>query len=255
MSDTELAQMGHNNPPNDEEMLREFLADKTSGLRSRFSEILDGVIRMPTVCDDEEAAGKFADMVKLITACSKSFETMRVGEKEPYLTLGRAVDGYFKKFTDDLAKARSQAMKPLETYMRLKEQRERDARAAEAKRQREESERLAREAAELAAANMPVAAEETLKEAVRGAESADKAELAATVKPAELARTRGSYGGLATLRTAWVGKFNGKPVDMARLWPFISDEAKEKALNAFVRAGNRQLDGATISEESTGQVK
>lgn len=253
---TEAATIGHNNPPSDQALLQEFLQDKTSQLRTRYQELIDGMARMPAVVDDEEMAGKFADMIKLVTANIKAFETMRVGEKEPYLTLSRTVDGYFKKFTDQLDQARKTATKPLEAFLRKREDEKRAAAQEAARVERENSERLAREAEELAKANMPKAAEETLKEAVRESNQADKSEKLADAKPAELARLRGDYGGLATLRTTWVGEIiDKKAVDLEALRPFISEDVMQKLINAAVKAGFRDIAGVKIYERSDAQVR
>lgn len=250
------ATIGHNNPPSDQEIVRESLETRTEDLRARHDELLAAVDRMPSSCDDDETAGKFGDMIKLITACAKSLEAKRVDEKEPYLTLSRVVDGFFKRYTDNLASAKIKVSRPLEVFLKRKEDERRRAAAEEAARQRAEAERVAAEAAALAAAKMNDLANQTMNEAIRIDEQAIKSEKLAEAKPSELARTRGDYGSLATLRTVWVGEIIDRDsLDRDSLWPYIPAEALQKAVNAFVRAGGRELRGAKIFEQSSAQVR
>ena len=248
--------IGHNNPPSDQTLLQEFLENKTAGLRQRYEELLAASDRIPATCEDDETAGKLGDMVKLISACHKSFEGQRVSEKEPYLTLSRTVDGFFKKFTENLDTAKKKVSRPLEMYLKRKEDERRAAAMEAARLQREEADRLAREAAELAQANMAKASEETLNEAVRVEAQAIKSDKLAEAKPAELARTRGDYGSLATLRTVWVGEIVDKSaVDLDALRPFMSEDVLQKLVNAAVKAGFRELRGVKIYQQSTAQVR
>lgn len=253
MSDTMI---GHNQAPDDQVLLQERLNDSTAELRNRHDELIAAVERIPEECNDDETAGKISDMIKLITACSKSFETKRVGEKEPFLTLSRSVDGFFKKFTENLDGAKRKASRPLEVYLKRKEDERRRAAEEAARVQREEAERLAREAELLAKANMPEASNDVLGEAVRVEEQAQKAEKQAEAKPAELARTRGDYGSLATLRTTWVGEIvDKKELDLEALRPFMSDDVLQKLVNAAVKAGFKELRGVKIYQKSEATVR
>ena len=247
---------GDNFPPNNPQLLQERLSEETIDLRSRHDELLAAVDRIPTECNDDETAGKISDMIKLITACSKSFETKRVGEKEPFLTLSRSVDGFFKKFTENLDRAKRKASRPLEVYLKRKEDERRRAAEESARLQREEAESLAREAQMLAQANMPEASEQALGEAVRAEEQAQKADKQAEARPAELARTRGDYGSLATLRTTWVGEIvDKKSLDLDVLRPFMSDDVLQKLVNAAIKAGFRDIRGVKIFERSEAMVR
>lgn len=247
---------GSNHPPSDAELLQASLNEKTEQLQDRYTSLCQAVERMPEKCEDDATAGKIGDMIKLISACSKSFETMRVGEKEPFLNLSRSVDGFFKKFTEGLDFSKKKANKPLEVYLLRKAEEKRAAERAAALAQRAEAERLEAEARALEAANMQKPSEDALKEAVRMDEQATKSEKASEAKPAELARTRGDYGSLATLRTTWVGEIvDRRELDLAAIAPFLGLDVLQKAVNAFVKSGGRDLRGAKIFEQSTAMVK
>lgn len=251
---------GHNQPPSEIEILRQKLAEETAALAKRRDDLLAGVARAPLTIEDEETCGKVADLIKLITACHKSAETMRVGRKEPFLEAGRAVDGFFKKITEPLEKAKDSVQKRLTAYQRQKAEEERRRREDEARRAAEEAERQ-RKAAEEAAKTIET--EEHLDAAI-GADAlarqktadAIEAQRAADAKAAELSRTRGDYGAVASLRTVWVGEIEDRDaLDLDALRPHLSLDAFQKAVNAFVRAGGRSLRGAKIYESQTTQVR
>lgn len=254
--ENEIAPLGHNNPPSDEELLREHLLEVTTKGRGRYDELLLAVSRMPKECTTEEEAGKFADMVKLLKACEKDFESTRVNQKEPYLKLERAVDGFFKAYTEKLGNAAKLAKAPIDAYLKRKADEERRQREETARQAREEATRLEQEAQAQAAASMPAMAEETLTEAAIQDEVAAKAEKAAEAKPAELSRTRSGYGSVASLRTTWVGEITDRDkLDKAALWNLIPTDVLQKAVNAYVKMGGRSLAGANIFEKSEAQIR
>ncbi len=256
MDEESRFEIGGNNPPNPQGLLQEKLLESTMELRNRYDELIEALPRVPAQCDDDETAGKMGDFVKLLTSCQKAFETKRVGEKEPYLSLSRSVDGFFKKYTETLETSAKKISDSLGVYLRRKEAERRKQAEEAARLQREESERLAREAEMLAKANMPEASNDALGEAVRAEELAQKSEKQAEAKPAELAHTRGDYGSLATLRTVWVGEIvDKKAVDLESLRPFMSDDVLQKLVNAAVKAGFRELRGVKIFERSDAMVR
>lgn len=260
MQEAAIAGPGHNQPPNEidikVENLNVDLLNKTLQLRSRFDDLCASAGRTPESCDSHEMAGKFGDLIKLITACHKSFEGMRVAEKEPFLTLERAVDGFFKQYTETLLAEKKRINVPLDKYLAKKEDDERLAREEQARIDREAVEAKAREAAALAQANMPQQAEKSLQEASRLDEQAFKSEKAAAAKPAELSRTRGSYGSVSSLRTKWVGEIVDKStIDLEALRAYLTPDAIQKALNLAVNAGIREIKGAKIYETRSAQVR
>ena len=260
MTDTALAERGHNVPPSDAEILSARLAEKYDGTIKRRDELLASALRAPPEVADEGAAGKFADLIKLITACTKNAEAERVAEKEPHLAAGRAVDGFFKRITDELAGAKKTLEQRLTTYQRKKAEDERRRREEEERLRREEAERLAREAAareaelknedDLAAA---IAAEEAAKQADA---DAVKAKREASAKAADLSRSRSDIGSVASLRTYW--DFDGldrETVDLEALRPYIALAAIEAAMRGFIRAGGREIRGARIFENTETVVR
>jgi len=257
--------IGGNNPPSDAEVLRDILLQDSQPLLNRRDELLGSVSRAPLAVEDEETCGKVADLVKLLTACHKNAEATRVAKKEPFLQQGRVVDGFFKQITDPLEKARKTLEPRLTKYQRDKADRERREREAA---QRAAEEEARRKAAEAAAAAQQLETEEDLDAAIAAEQQAKQAELdklaaqkAAEAKAAELSRSRGDFGAVASLRTFWDHKdLDRATLDLEALRPFFSQDALEKAVRAYVRANfepgkpGTQIKGVVIFENTTTRV-
>lgn len=252
--------MGDNAPPDDIIILREQLADEAAPLIARRDELLASADRAPDEILDEEAAGKVADLIRLIAACHKAAEGSRVARKEPFLASERAVDGFFKKITDPLAQAKRIIEGRLTAYQRRKAEDERRRREEAERAARAEADRLRREAEAKAAAlkteqdlAAAVTAEAQAKQAAADAESAAKN---AAAKAAELSRSRGNLGAVASLRTFWdFAEIDRAAIDLETLRQHLPMTAIETAVRSFVKAGGRQLRGVRIFENSTTSVR
>lgn len=265
-----LPPIGHNSPPSDLDVLRERLEDEAGSLLLRRDELLASVGRAPAEVGDEEMAGKFADLIKLVTACHKNAEAARVARKEPFLANGRAVDGFYKGITEPLEKAKKAVEQKLTVYQRKVAEEERRRREAEARAAAEEAERQRKEAAaklatldEIAETADAATADVALDDAISAAElskqamaDAERARREAEAKAADLSRTRGTFGSVASLRTYWdVADIDREKLDLEALRPHLSMDALEKASRSFVRAGGRTLRGARIFENTSSVVR
>lgn len=207
----EVTDIGHNRPPAAEmltgDSLRSSLEIAHSQIADRCSDLIMAESRLPAVTDDD-AAGRVSDYIKQITATAKAAEGARIAAKEPYLESSRVVDGFFTKgIVDPLTALKRRVEAKLTKYLQDKAAREREerlrlereARAAEesARREAEAQAAAVRTAADL---DRAITAEETAQHAT--ATRAVAAE-AAIAKPAELSRTRGDYGSVASLRSSW----------------------------------------------------
>lgn len=262
---------GTNNPPSDIEILQEKLREELASLFGRQKALLGAVDRAPLLIDDEETSGKMADLARQIAACRKAIEDRRVAAKEPFLALERAVDAVCVKPRDELDKAKKLIADRLTAWQRKKE--------AEERRRREEAERAAAEAAKRAqeeankaAATLQteadldaaIAAEDLAKQATADAAAASRA---SNAKAAELSRTRGDYGAVASLR-GFID-FDGldrATLELDALRPYLPQDAIEKAVRAYIRArgeellpviraGNQPLKGVRIFENSRTAVR
>ncbi len=229
------AQMGGNNPP-----LLETLADTNKALIGEIDPIALRANKLSTdikaadgVIKDEDQLGIVAELVTDTIALSKRIEARRVVEKEPYLTAGREVDGFFATFKERLGRI-EQVFADLSTaYQRKKAADERARAEAEAARLRAEEERL-RIAAD--AAKRPATTEKKHEQADEIAAQADAAEARAASTNHELAKVKTATGVTTGAKTVWkfsITDYEAIPLDKLR--PYLKREQIETALTAFVK--------------------
>jgi hypothetical protein len=251
-----IASIGDNNPPNDAESLTIALCDNHRVALDHAQELVEQSKNISDEIRNDDAADRASDLIKLIMSRKKTLETARVAEKEPYLSLGRVVDGFFKRPMEALDAAHAKAKRPLDVYLKekaAKEQR-RLREEAEAARQLAEEQRLAESA--LAKANQTEAAAVFEEKAAITTQAAEKLEAKAEARPAELSRTRSAQGALASLRTTWqCTSFDPATLDLEKLRHHFGDAALKSACNSYVKAGGRVLIGATIEEISETVVR
>lgn len=250
----------HNRPPGLVEEIRASLATDGAALCRRRDELLASFLRAPAEIADQETSGKVSDLVKLIASCQKNAEGERVSRKEPYLEASRAVDGFFKLITEPLDKAKRALEQRLTAWQRKVADAERRRREEADRLAREEAERQRRDAEAKAAAlkteadlGAAIVAEDKARQAEADAEAARKA---AAAKPAELSRERGELGSVASLRTYWDFRdLDRATLDLEILRPHLPQDALEKAVRSFIKAGGRQLRGCDIFENSATVVR
>jgi hypothetical protein len=253
--------IGHNQPsPLDPEYIGERVKEEAAELLARGRELLTTARDVPDVIEDEETCGKAADLKKALISCERALDKQRANLKDPYLAAGRVIDGQYKKPIETLQAASAVLGKRLTVYQNLKAERQRRAREAEARRAAEEAAKRQREAEERAKA---IQTEQQLEEALQAEDRAAQAEAeriaaeqAAKAKAADLSRSRGDLGAVASLRETWVGEIADRDdLDLAALRPHIPLPALEQAVRAFVRAGGRELRGARIFKSQTTVVR
>lgn len=252
--------IGHNQPPSDGEAFRSELVTRHNDLLDRRTALIEAADRVPETIEDEETAGKAADFIKQLTAHEKAADRARVDEKAPYLERGKWVDTFFKTVAvAEIAGIKKRVTGLLTAYQQKVAEEERRRREEEERHQREEADRLRREAEERAAAAQTDeeldAAVETEAQAADAAAQADRAGRAAQAGTAELSRRHSASGTVASLRTEWKCSAWWRPeIDLEALRPYLSDADIEKAIRGYIRAGGRNLKGATIEEIATSRV-
>ena len=135
--------------------------------------------------------------------------------------------------------------------------------AAEIERKRLVAEREAKReienaARQVAAADRQVARSEKVvaKEEQREETAIAKEERVENAKPADFARSRGDYGAVGTLSEKWIcTNIDRATLDLEKLRNHIPTDGLERAVNSFIRAGERDLAGATIVLEATAGVR
>jgi hypothetical protein len=241
--------IGGNNPP-----VKELLGTAYADLLVAVDEAVASAGRAPDTISDDATLGKFGDLIRHLTKLGKDADKARKDEKEPFLTAGRDVDGFFNPLVGALDDAKRKLSKPHTAYLAAKEAEERAKREAAEKSAREEEEARLR-AAE--AAQDSGNFDEADKHLALASEAEARAvEAGANLKPAELVRTYSSGGSVSTLKKEWtfaVESYDAVPLDTLR--PYISTDAVDKAIRAFVKAGGRQLAGVRIYEAAKSMVR
>lgn len=238
-ADPRLA-IGGNNPPDVTEQTQVELNERHADILKRAADVLAGVERAPTEIKDDETAGKVADLIRMIGSVTKAGEAAHKIAKAPHLEAGRAVDGWLKKMSEPLVAAKVRLQRPLDAFLRAKADAER--------RRREEEAKALEEAAAREAAAMQTPAQ--MDAAIATEERAAEAKEAAHAKPAEMARTRGDYGGIATLRTTW----KHEVTDVAQV-PREYLMVNDAAIKAAVKAGTRTIPGVRIFQDQSAMVR
>lgn len=287
---TEAAGPGHNLPPEADPLeqrrqnMHDDFGERYAVLLASRDRVLEELEAIPTEIEDDETAGKVSDWIKKNAAYLKDAEAARVKEKEPYLEGGRLVDGFFAQITERLRKAKRTVQDRLTQYQRRRAEEERRRREEEARiaRQKEEEERRKAEEARMAAAAAEAEAEERRKAAQKESEAekvmsehaeqqmakadtaealadqhagdAVKAEKSARAKSADVSRTRGDFGAVASLRERWTFEITGE-VDLEALRPYFREADIDHAVRAFVRQGGRKLEGVRIFPTTDSVVR
>ena len=246
--------LGHNNPPSDADALRDRLDERSRELRERAASLLAAESRLPEISDDD-IAGRVGDLIRLITAAMQAAEGDRKREKEPHMAAARTVDGYYGQISEPQFDLKTRVSRRLTAYLTAKAERERRAREEEARRLRDEAEKQAAAAAQVEAA-APAAAAIVMEQALATEVQAAVAQRAAEAKPAELSRTRGDVGSVASLKSRWVGEVSDRAaLDLEALRPYIPVAALQTALNGAIKAGVREVKGCRIFQETTAAVR
>lgn len=246
-----------NYPPSDAEILLGRLAEQYRDLVDRADALTQAAANVPEELDDTTTP-RATDFVRQIKACAKKLEEARKAEKEPFLEQGRLVDGWFQELTSVLARSARMVEGRIEAHLRHKAELERQERA----RQQREAEARAKQAAEEARAReAALIQDDDLEPAIAAAEAeiqakrdAYQAGRAAAAPPADLVRTRGDMGGVATLKREWTWEITG-PVDLDALRPYLPADAVDKALRAAIRAGIREIGGTRIFQTERALVR
>ncbi|HEX7856220.1 MAG TPA: hypothetical protein VF503_21295 [Sphingobium sp.] len=251
--------LGNNQPPIDEQViidLAEALA--TEGLTKRIEDLIAGAGRAPEITTPE-IAGRYADLIKQMSAASKAVEAEREKLNRPLLTAQRALKGRADAIVAPLQEAERGARAKVKAYDDAEQEKERQRQAearrvAEAERQRlqaiadEEArkERIARQAEEDARA-----AQEKREAAVVEVEA-----IVVEVRPEPIAEVatpvvQGDYGAKVARTTNWkheILSVRQLPDSILKHAKVI--EALDKVIAAQVRSGTREMKGVRIYPET-----
>lgn len=240
---------------------------------------------------DDDMKGRVVSLMKRLRDEAKALDAIHGKEKTPYLRGGQAVDQFFFGLIDKLARREKrnrpgaadvlqEKLTAYDTKLLHAEQERRRREAAEQERiAREAQEKAAREAREAeearlaaerarkpeiieqkgaAAASAEIRAGESHVEAQVAAGRAEEAHVATFAKPADLMRRRGDDGTLSTMATEpYAVVEDDSLLDKEKLWPFLSLDAKEKALRAWAKVTGygQQMPGAKVGRKPKSVVR
>jgi hypothetical protein len=273
------------------EAVTDYLRGHYDGRVRQLDELLDRAAAIPAKIEDDETMGIAAKVVKEIGDLDKALESARETEKAPYYRASQAADNFFFALRDKLLR-RAKGNRPgvgdvlkqrIDAWNQAKLAREQEARrlaaeqtareaaakaaAEDAARKKADEDRLAAERArkpETQAAKEAVAglsesqAAEATAQAGIAAEQAREAHLATLAKPADLVRQRVEDGPTVTMRREPYAEVEDFALlDASKLWPFVSNSEKEKALRAWAKVNNwnAQMPGAAIGHRNVTAVR
>lgn len=235
-----LAIPGHNHPPSDAAILRDQLGQTHAELSARTDELVAGIARMPPAIDSDDVERKAIEFAKQIAAHEKLCDGTRKTVKAPYAEAVKVVDAFFGGMVDPLKTGRDVVLRKLTVFQTAKAEAERQA--------REEAARIA--AAEAAKAAAAVTTEADLAQAIAKEEEAAVAVQATEATTADLSRSRGQYGSVASLRSTWdftIEDVNSVP----REFLMVNDAA----IKAAIKAGRREIPGVKIFQQQKTVVR
>lgn len=230
-----VATEGHNLPPKDilldlEKDLK-VITDKLCPLVQAEIKKGEAIKKVETEEEAQAATQAIADIQKL----AGQVEKKRKDVKAPWIAGGKIIE---KTFTDQetlLTLAKAKVQKLLNPYNQKKDEEAREAlRIAQAAAKAASDKALA-DAAALEDAGMKKEADKMLKTAEVAETKADRMDTA--LKSGGLAITRTDSGAASSQHSVATAEIeNEAELDMAALWPHISVEAKQTALNKWMAA-------------------
>lgn len=240
---------GHNNPPDELEILHDSLQEKNQDLSTKAAELLRRAQSI-TVVETEEQAEDLLNLIAAIKQVERSSKERADVDKAPINKQWDVVHGFYKKLAEPLTEVRSKSLEPARTkFLAAKAARERAEREAAAKAAAEAAEKAEREAR----LREKWARDE--EEKAQAAEAAIQAEVNQTVATeaaeraaapaADLARTRTSMGAMGTLVHTLASRVVDRTIlDLNALRPFMSDDAIIMAIREYGRAHRPEIERA-----------
>lgn len=246
--------IGHNRPPFDltvvldPEEMRGELEREFQHKIARRDELLAGVARFNEATSagivDAETQARAADFVRQIKQEARAIDQLRTAAKEPVLHAGRVIDGFFRPLADPLMDAARGIEAKMTAFARAEADRKRRAALEAARAQAAAAAKAAEEAARRADADALAAAVDREQQAIEAEDAA------VAGKPADLSRTHGDLGSVASLHERWAFDVTD-PGAVPRQYMRVD----EVAVRVAIRAGVRAIDGIRIYRDSRVVVR
>lgn len=247
----QLAEIGHNKPPSEMEILQQRLEENYIEEAMEYRRLAEKEI--PETVEDEQSAGKLTDHIKAIGGLKRKITDVHKKEKSIYLECGRVVDGWKTTYESNLAKLIEKASAPLQIFLNKKAEEERQRQLEIAKKAREEADKLAAEAL----AHSQEGIEDTANDLMDAAlQSEQKAFMIQSSALEVKGRARSISGASASQKFVTVGEIESlAAIDLEALRKYFTEDSIQKALNAAVRDGVREIRGAKIYQKTQLAVR
>lgn len=249
MTDDSRHGIGGNMPP--EPTLKERLTETYAPMIAEVDRIAEVATALPKVVGNDKDLDRVGVVVKDAKAMAKRLDGARKAEKKEFDDKGKEVQAHFNPVIERLGLIAERLEDRATAYQREKlaaERREREE-AARKLREKEEAERRKAQQAE-DAGRAAVAGRAEDRAEIAGQRAAELEDQAAG-SAADLTRTRGASGTLATSKTT----LDFRIVDIAKvnletLRPYLDREAIEKAIRSLLRfqKGNAVCEGVEFFE-------
>lgn len=255
----DVANLGHNSGDMTlAQQIGENLAEKHKDIKDRAAELNGMLERAPKAVDNVTDADKLSEAVRQCTAFLKVANETRIAEKEPFLSAGRAVDGFFQKLASDVEKTKSALLQVRTAYDVAVERAARMQREEDARRAREEADRARQEAERIAAeARSKAAIERAAEQAAVAEQRAEEAHQETKATAAELTRTRTDSGVLTSLKSEWVPEII-EPKKVPRKYCQPDEKLLRAAVKSAVNADGEcplEIPGVRIYRKYASQVR
>ena len=247
---TNLATIGHNNPPSDEEILKEKLKENYSELLAKIDTL--STYKAPETVD-AESTKDIADFLDRVKGLKKSVEAAHKKEKDSFLKLGKIVDAFKNTNVSRLDEISREAERKQFAYLQAKADAERERIRLAAEAERLKAEALAEQALAHEREGIADTAGEIMQAAIEHDKLSNRIDnYLDAAKDSKFAKTISASGAVSGLRTAWAGDIiDLHVIDLQKLRPYLKEEHIQMAINAFVKDGGRELSGVKIYQKST----
>lgn len=202
---------------------------------------------IPGVIEDEQAAGKLTDHIKAVKNLQRKIGDIHKREKQIFLECGRVVDGWKKTYETNLTLLIDKASSPLTSFLARKAEEERKRQLELAAKAREEADKLVAEAQAHQAEGIEDTAQDLLNAAVEADQKADMIQDSAYDARA---KARSMTGASASQKMVWTGDIEALPaIDLEVLRKYFAEDSIQKAINAAIRDGVREIRGVKIYQK------
>jgi len=238
------AEIGHNNPPSETEILQERL-DGYANEAEIFENLGKFEVLDEIKLDGE--AGKATDNIKALKILKKSITEIHAKEKKPFLECGRIADAWKKDYFFKIESLIETASVPVLAWNKKKEAAERARQLEIARKAQADADALVEEAAAHADAGIDSTANELMDAAMQEEEKADM--IVKNVSSGITGRSRGGFSSASNSKP-WTGMIESKAaLDLDALREYLTEDDLNKAIKRAVRNGVRKIRGASIYQE------